>query len=407
MRLKRLTITNFRGISHLDLTLSDAQTTVLVGINGAGKSSVLDAIFIALWDEVPKRQFQPEDIRTGQSVVRIEASLQGSSISGEHIAQEVEVKATMPDPRGALQIDSKRPFPGEDICLSYYPVERMVPFKRPTAPVGDASASEEEDGLDRAISVDYASFFTWYEEREDLENERIREQPTHRDPELEAIRRAVETLLPGFSNLRVRRARTRQGARPGRSRLVVSKDDQPLELGQLSHGERELLAMAGDIAKGLVLYGRKSVEPHLRTGIVLIDEIDLHLHPRWQREVIPRLESAFPNVQFIVTTHSPQVLSGLHPDSIIILDKFTRVAETPPTYGRDTNAILTDIMGVEERPHFAVERLHAIAGLMDAERWSDARNALDTLAKDLGEHDAEIVRLRTMIDVLASPDEGG
>lgn len=117
MRLKRLTITNFRGISHLDLTLSDAQTTVLVGINGAGKSSVLDAIFIALWDEVPKRQFQPEDIRTGQSVVRIEASLQGSSISGEHIAQEVEVKATMPDPRGALQIDSKRPSP-EKISVS-------------------------------------------------------------------------------------------------------------------------------------------------------------------------------------------------------------------------------------------------------------------------------------------------
>lgn len=313
----------------------------------------------------------------------------------------------MPDPRGSLQINSKRPpstIPHEPIYLGYYPVERMVPFKRTAAPIDNTS--EEEDGLDRAISVDYSAFFDWYEQREDLENERIRELPTYRDPELEAVRRAVESLLPDFRNLRVRRARAQPGARPGRSRLVVSKDGQPLELGQLSHGERELLAMAGDIARNLAVFGNTSVEPHLRTGIVLIDEIDLHLHPKWQREVIPRLEAAFPNVQFIVTTHSPQVLSGLHPDSIIILDKFTRVAETPPTYGRDTNAILTDIMGVEERPHFAVERLHAIAVLMDTERWNDARAALDTLAKDLGDHDAEVVRLRTMIDVLASSDEG-
>ena len=402
MRLKRLTITNFRGISHLDLTLSDAQTTVLVGVNGAGKSSVLDAIAVTIWDDpIPVRQFQPEDIHIGQSAIHIEAFLQTPHHSGEHKILKREIHAHLPDRRGALQINrstSGKVAP-QHFCLSYYPVERMVPF-RPVAPAGNTA---NDDGFDRAISVDYASFFGWYEEREDLENERIREHPTYRDPELEVVRKAVESLLPGFRKLRVRRARTQPGARPGRSRLVVTKDDQQLELGQLSHGERELLAMAGDIATGLAVHGDTSLEPHLRPGIVLIDEIDLHLHPKWQREVIPLLEAAFPNVQFIVTTHSPQVLSGLHPDSIIILDKFTRVADTPPTYGRDSNAILTDLMGVEERPHFAALRLHAIAKLMDAERWADARAALDALARDFGEHDAEVVRLRTMLDVLASP----
>lgn len=410
MRLKSLSITNFRGIAQLELLLPEtAQTTVLVGINGAGKSSVLDALALALVHLVNAQSdralvdanLQPEDIRIGQSALRV-ATTAESLRDGVPYRFGWRVDAHIPYPHGFV-VESASGLPEATEfsvrsrpALAYYSVDRMVRADRPE----DSTLGGRDAGTlgIRSSTSDYATFFEWFENLEDLENEGIREDPNYREPVLEMVRRAIEALLPGVRKLRVRRARGQAGERLGRSRLVVSKDGQTLELGQLSHGERGLLAMAGDIARRLAPDALSGVG--MRPGIVLIDEIDLHLHPQWQREVVPRLERAFPSVQFIVTTHSPQVVSQLHPDSVRILDGFALVPDTPPTYGRDTNAILSDIMGVEERPRFASERLRAIAELIDEERWPEARGALAELAQDFGAHDGEILRLGTMLDVL-------
>ncbi|MBA3549303.1 MAG: AAA family ATPase [Nannocystis sp.] len=411
MRLKRLSVTNFRGIAHLELTFPEtAQTTVLVGINGAGKSSVLDAIALALIHRGADRSglhLRPEDIRAGQSDFRVDVFADYFS-DGSHQSINWDLRASLSDPQRHVFKSKARSTPRTsrpDLmpAVAYYSVDRMVRGDRPEDPP-DGIIDAGDLGI-RSGSSDYATFFEWFEAREDLENELIRDQPSHREPELEVVRRAIEVLLPGFRNLRVRRTRAQPGERPERSRLVVTKGDQTLELGQLSHGERGLLAMTGDIARRLALVGPESLEPGMRPGIVLIDEIDLHLHPQWQREVVPRLEGAFPGVQFIVTTHSPQVVSQLHPDSVRILEDFAIVPNTPPTFGRDTNAILSEVMGVEERPRFAGERLHEIARLMDEERWKEARAGLDALARDFGEHDSEILRLGTMIDILEAAPE--
>lgn len=408
MRLKRLIVDNFRGISHLDLEFATrSQTTVLVGVNGVGKSTVLDAVALALSyaEKLPNTSrgllLRPEDIRVGQSTVHVEAFVEFEAADGEHITNSWAIKASIPWPHGFVHDHLTRE-PGStkkrvhQFALAYYPVDRSVRGDPPA----DARDTSPSDFL--AKSVDYASFFAWFEDREDLENERIREDRKYSDPELETVRRAIEALLPGFSHLRVRRAKG--GDHNRNSRIVVKKGDQEFELGQLSHGERGLLAMTGDIARRLALCSADTDDPRLRPGVVLIDEICLHLHPQWQREVIPRLERTFPNLQFIVTTHSPQVISQLHPDSVRILEGFAVLPTTPPTYGRDTNAILSEVMGVDERPAFARERLHVIADLMDQEKWTEARAALDELAKDLGPHDAEIMRLGTMLHVL-SPSE--
>ena len=110
-------------------------------------------------------------------------------------------------------------------------------------------------------------------------------------------------------------------------------------------------------------------------------------------------------MQFIVTTHSPQVLSQVRPENVKIIENFKLVERTPPTYGRDSNAILEDVMGVPERPAFATEKLEEIAGLIDQEDWTMARERLRILARDLGTLDAEVVRLRTMIDMLDMMDD--
>jgi predicted ATP-binding protein involved in virulence len=403
MRLTRLTLKNFRGFAELDLTLPET-TTVLVGINGAGKTSILDAIALSLETVVAfdkKSQLSEplkfSEIRDGETslLIGIEATVTSGASSPHTVAWTVQVSNIGMRPTSSQP--SLRPEMFRHTALAYYPVDRVV---RPELSSAPPKVTHDAGLLGvYATAVDYSSFFEWYEAREDLENETIREHSAHRDAELEAVRRAIQVLLPGFSKLRVRRARVRKGQTPEPSRLVVTKGDITLELSQLSHGERGLLAMSGDIARRLAMAGPDSVEPHLREGIVLIDEIDLHLHPQWQREVLPRLEQAFPNTQFIVTTHSPQVISQLKPESVKLFNNFSLVP-TPPTYGRDTNAILSEIMGLDEFPRFSDQWRRTIAQLIDEGHWAAARAELQRMTSHFGELDREVLRFRTMIDML-------
>jgi len=134
---------------------------------------------------------------------------------------------------------------------------------------------------------------------------------------------------------------------------------------------------------------------------VLIDEIELHLHPGWQRAVLPGLRRAFPGLQIIATTHSPQVLSQVPSESVILLDGFQVAGAAPPTYGRDSNAILEEVMSVPERPEEAAARLKEVARLIDDGRLEEARAAVDQLAASgLGPSDSEVLRLGTLIEFL-------
>jgi predicted ATP-binding protein involved in virulence len=140
---------------------------------------------------------------------------------------------------------------------------------------------------------------------------------------------------------------------------------------------------------------------------VLIDEIELHLHPAWQRDVLTRLRSTFPNAQFIVTTHSPLVLADVPASSVRLLTRnggSLLVAEpASPTAGRDTNAILEEVMGTSERPDKQRAELTRIADLIDRNKLAAARTAVDRLANTLTERDSEIVRLRSMLQFLERP----
>ena len=101
--------------------------------------------------------------------------------------------------------------------------------------------------------------------------------------------------------------------------MEVRKEENVLNVGQLSEGEKCTLALAGDLARRLAIANPGMAEPLNGTGVVLIDEIDLHLHPGWQQEIVHNLLGTFPNCQFIVTTHSPQILTTLRAENIRML----------------------------------------------------------------------------------------
>ena len=148
-----------------------------------------------------------------------------------------------------------------------------------------------------------------------------------------------------------------------------------------------IILIVADIARRLCMLDPKSETYNQGPGIVLIDEIELHLHPKWQRAVLPALHKTFPNVQFIVTTHSPQVLSEVKDDEIIILRDWQAYSSSVPTYGRDSNAILEQVMGVDERPEDIKKLFDEYFELIASDNLDEASKKRQNLENKLGRKD--------------------
>ena len=135
--------------------------------------------------------------------------------------------------------------------------------------------------------------------------------------------------------------------------LLDGRTDR-LELDQLSDGQRAVLALAADLAWRMA-QGNPHLDDPLRSqAIVLIDEVDLHLHPSWQQRILIDLRRTFPNTQFIVSTHSPQVLTTVEPEHIVELaredGRIVAGSAAGWTYGAEAGDVLSVVMGVDERP---------------------------------------------------------
>ena len=135
-------------------------------------------------------------------------------------------------------------------------------------------------------------------------------------------------------------------------------------------------------------------------GIVLIDELDLHLHPRWQRHVVADLRRTFPLVQFVTTTHSPQIISEVQPENLILMRPEGVAERGRQSYGLDTNWILKHVMGADERPAPAQAKIDQIERAMESQDWQTARVRLNDLREMLHGDDAESTRLEASINTL-------
>ena len=181
--------------------------------------------------------------------------------------------------------------------------------------------------------------------------------------------------------------------------MVTYKNGQKVNILQMSSGEKSLFALIGDIARRLVIANQHSNSPLDGTGIVLIDEIDLHLHPKWQRLVVPALTTTFPNVQFIITTHSALVLRRLKREQVLILKNSQILSQNPYFEGRDSNSILEDIFGIEMREKDYQEKISKIYQLIDKHELDEAENQLSQLIEIFGDYDSEVMRIKSYIDL--------
>lgn len=398
MKLKRLTLKNFRGFEHLELEFHQ-QLTVLVGVNGSGKTSVLEALIVMLnkasLDAAmhPGDQWIPAAQRLGTSSFRLDLCLGHDDHEMSFVLDPSVASDRAPSTKAAEMLRTTAVCAysvRRDVARPFQDTQRLRRRDRP-------SLSDPSIGLSPAaeqwLSVsDFSDFFEWFLDQEDIENERRLDEPQHRDPRLEATRNAIERLMPGYSSLRVRRARS------SGPRLTLKKKDQELDFTQLSEGERTLTALGGDIARRTAS-GQPTTEREADRGLVIIDEIDLHLHPQWQANVLPALLRTFPDIQFIVTTHSPIVLSHVDSECVRLLRDF-QLVPVPPTHGRDPNSVLSEIFEVPLRPATTQAQLDRIAVLIDQEQLEQAKTEIHRLGQALGQHDLEVTRLRGLVELM-------
>ncbi|MBF0477484.1 MAG: AAA family ATPase, partial [Deltaproteobacteria bacterium] len=204
-----------------------------------------------------------------------------------------------------------------------------------------------------------------------------------------------------FSNLSIQR---------NPLRMVVNKNGQRLWVNQLSDGEKCLLAMVGDLARRLAIANPTHQTPLDGKGIVLIDEIDLHLHPSWQRMIVPRLRETFSNCQFFISTHSPQVLGEVDPKNIWFLhqDKQSlEISYTKPeqAFGLNSCELLEEYMESNRRNIDVDHRLTEIFSLIDEEKYDEAKVKIECLKKDVHGSIPDLVEAEAMITMLDDKEE--
>ena len=272
---------------------------------------------------------------------------------------------------------------------------------------------------------DFDEYFTWFRMEEDKENESIRREKNFdlRNPQLEVVRLAVAqffSLMSGdkYRNLRIERSdnppnfglRHNKYPRSTSATFIIDKNNEDLSLDQLSDGEKSALILICDIARRLAIANPIEKNGDFSTvlkngnGVVLIDEIDLHLHPLWQKEILQALVNTFPSLQFIVTTHSPYVVTHLDLDDTqaqvysIEADKVVPI----DSKGKDLSTASFEIFGVERRPKMYQNAIDDLFREFEAEEPN--LTVLDhkflALKKLLGATDPEVESAKIILEGL-------
>jgi predicted ATPase len=464
MILEQLSLANFRGFEQIDLKF-DPRVTVIAGVNGVGKSGILRVLTIlfahALPEFTPARTMRnppsiaDEDIAHGRSSLTLSMVFHHAGLSMEEIGTRARVNdaqmalldeklrlirqqiryagkndrkklrvlnreeetllaaQTQPDDEYDLLLavmgDKSRDSvlrqlreSGEAPLAIVFTPNRQL-SERPRTLASPAPFEPESAYLDALSerSLRLGDFMAWFNSMEKLpgKGQKRRRRVVTR------LKEVVSTFIPEFLDLRIEQE--------PQLRFVVDKESTdkhgkkirtPLSFHQLSDGERGLLAILFDITRRLVIANPDADDPVSEgSAVVLIDEIELHLHPVWQRQVLRRFTETFQGCQFIVTSHSPLVLGEVPGKSIRFLYREEgRVKQWTPDFalGLDANRVLEDLMFVKSRDSEVADRITEMFREIDADNFPSARLKMAALEKTLGQNDPELQRARSLIAFL-------
>lgn len=429
MQVTSLRLSQVRGYEQAEFQFQPGMN-LIVGVNGVGKSTVLDALRIMLVQALPRltgirmrsKNFDANDITNSRGELTAELRFEIAqevlnylvhqpreeyiSTGNEGAVREQAynqeerrdltciVQAELPHNTNSsakvetqLAINSTKDIPQKVKSAKGLPLAVYFSTRRSLVSEAKGSQSERSQGLAfaealRTRELRVREFVDWWLVQEELgTSERIG-----------TLKQAILRFLDDFTDVQV--------VREPEPTLKLYKRDTALTARQLSDGERGMLALVLDLARRLALANPKLSDP-LRKGkaVVLIDELDLHLHPRWQRTIVQKLTETFPACQFIATTHSPQIIGEVSPENIILLEHGKQPYRPDQSLGMDTNWILQILMGTPDRNEETTSRLEQISDLIEDGEYEEASQAIEQLREKIPS-DPELTRLQTRLDRL-------
>lgn len=406
MKVDFIELTNFRGVQKQRIAFENKNFVALIGDNGSGKTTILEAItkgFVPVLRTVNAEAMKEcdlanKDVRNGANGTAVTL---GITLDGEKYVWTNKRRLSSQQPfesagdvkeenaKSLKELKSKYSQCVEERKLPlilYYGTDRII---REVPQRGHIKNFQVTDALRNCFdNVNYfRDFYDWFKTEEDIELRGIRENSDYKNPKLNCVRTALERTIKGYFNLRIELAPSRM--------IMTNSEGVDLQIDQLSGGYKAVLSVIADIAKRLSMANPDSSNPLEEEAVILIDELDLHLHPKWQKEIVADLKRTFPNSQFIVSTHSPFIVQSLDADELFDI-KTMQYAEEEGNYrGWSIEAIQEHKMGVEPKTAIFNQHLEEFSAAMDEEDYEKAKMLYDELKEMVspGSNESKILKL--------------
>ena len=426
MRLKTLTLENYRLFSDLTVTFHE-KLTVLAGGNGSGKTAVLEGAAVALGT-----LFSKMDGIWGTNLKRSDARLKAYTLgSSDDVQPQYPVHVTasgilggekmqwmrgLNTPEGSMTVREAKEVinfsqrlqdrvrSGDQTLLlpviAYYGTSRLSDYhreKRANTRGKNTRTKGYVDCLDGTANIKL--MMNWFEK---MTVQKYQRQEAGEKPalELDAVYRALSRCFSAVTGYPDATVRYNMDANELDIRYVDEDGLQMrIPMSQLSDGYRGTLSLIADIAYRMATLNPQLLDRVLEEteGVVLIDEVDLHLHPQWQKRVLDDLTSIFPKVQFIVSTHAPEVINSVRSENLVILEDAQVKEPGSQVYGKDVKSLLKEVMGVEERPQAVAQLFSRFYETLAQKDFSAAEHTLDTLDELREYHDPEVASCRVKL----------
>lgn len=409
MQLQSVRIKNFKGIDEKEITFKPG-FNLIKGANGTGKTSILEAIavglggFIAGLPDVATRHFTSDEVRTvfmktGDGSYN-KTNVMPLEVSIEAVLEGKEYKWT----RGKSSINASRSTTQpRDICKKAEKMSEDSSAEFPLLVYLSASRvwSQRRERTENIFRKQYFRTVGYTDALIDASNikllmnwcmkmEMVAWQKDKKIAEYEAVKQAVAR----FMDIMEESDGHEVFYDKQEEQLMYKVDDTMLPIMQLSAGYQSLVWMAFDIAYRMAVLNPDKKEHIAETkGIVLIDEIDMHLHPRWQWNIVNALKTVFPNVQFIAATHSP-ILFAASNDLWLIDVEEEEVKYTKSRCGYDANAVLEIFMGAKSQNKDTEKLIQSIYVFIQTKQYELAEEKIQELASITSENYSEVIAAR-------------